>query len=338
MVSNRTTRTVLAWTLAVAGSAAAVAWAQPAPGGAGGGGRGRERPPRQQAPTTLPAASVVIEVRGEYRYVTSNGLPDHVPGRFPNRNNPNAISPQEYHFRMPAAPVRAERRTAIRPSPFGVALNGVVFDPGTAEAWKDDPRSGWNIEAIPPKGVRSMNLGLDGSNAHVQPTGAYHYHATPEGLIERLLKDKNAKDGEVMLLVGWAADGFPIYDHHAFSDPNDASSPLKELKSSWRLRQGERPGGDRGPGGTFDGTYTQDYEFVPGSGDLDESNGRTGVTPEFPGGTYYYVLTSEFPYIPREWTGTPDPSFIRRPGEGRRRGRDGSGPGGPGGPGGPPPR
>ena len=45
------------------------------------------------------------------------------------------------------------------------------------------------------------------------------------------------------------------------------------------------------------------------SGDLDEANGRTGVTPEFPNGTYYYVVTDEFPGIPRYFVGTPSKDF-----------------------------
>ena len=102
------------------------------------------------------------------------------------------------------------------------------------------------------------------------------------------------------------------------------------MKSSYRLKSGERPGGDAGPGGLYDGKYTPDYEFVAGSGDLDECNGRHGVTAEFPAGTYYYVITDQFPFIGRKYRGTPDASF--------RHGPPG-GPGGPGGPGrfGPPP-
>ena len=35
-------------------------------------------------------------------------------------------------------------------------------------------------------GARFQWLGTDCNNAHVQPTGAYHYHGLPEGLINRL--------------------------------------------------------------------------------------------------------------------------------------------------------
>jgi hypothetical protein len=51
---------------------------------------------------------------------------------------------------------------------------------------------------------------------------------------------------------------------------------------------------------------------VAGHGDLDEFGGRSGVTPEFPKGTYYYVMTEEYPFIPRKFKGTPDPSFSKQ--------------------------
>ncbi len=61
----------------------------------------------------------------------------------------------------------------------------------------------------------------------------------------------------------------------------------------------------------------QDWEIIEEVGDLDECNGRTGSTPEYPDGTYYYVIRDEFPFIPRNFRGTPDDSFRRR-GPGRR--------------------
>lgn len=260
----------------------------------------------------LPASQVKIEVRDGFRHITSNGIPDHAPGAFPNRGNPHAMAPQNYAFKVPAEPKVAYQPTPARGQPFGVAVNGVVFDPGTAELWRNDRR--WNTEAF----GAPMNLGLDKHNAHVQPSGAYHYHALPVGLFERLRKEETSKP---MTLVGWAADGFPIYGFFAHAKADDAKSPRKEMKSSWQLRKADRPGGDDGPGGKPDGTYTADWEYVAGSGDLDECNGRVGVTPEFPTGTYYYVITDQFPFIPRMYRGMPDESFQRRgPGRDQRPG------------------
>jgi len=125
-----------------------------------------------------------------------------------------------------------------------------------------------------------------------------------------------------MLLIGYAADGFPIYAEYGHTKADDASSPLKKLRPSYNLKKGNRPKGDDGPGGKYDGTFVQDYEFAKGGGDLDECNGRTGVTPEYSDGTYYYVVTDSFPFIPRFFRGTPDSSFERRMGPP---------PGGPGG-------
>ena len=47
------------------------------------------------------------------------------------------------------------------------------------------------------------------------------------------------------------------------------------------------------------GAFTQDFEYVEGLGDLDQCNGRFGVTPEFPKGIYYYMVTDEFPFFSR---------------------------------------
>jgi hypothetical protein len=238
---------------------------------------------------------VSIEVRGEYRYIESNGLPNHKHGTFPNPANPNSLLPQSHAFRVPADPRAAPAITPVGMRPFGVALNGVPFDPGAAEFWNDDPRSGWQYEAMSGK----RDLGLDRSNAHVQPSGAYHYHGLPLGLISRW-------DGKAMLLVGYAADGFPIYAEYGHRDPNNAFSPLEKVRPSYWLKAGTRPGG---PGGAHDGSFVQDYEYVPRAGTLDECNGRVGVTPEHPAGIYHYYVTEEFPFIPRCWRGTPDESF-----------------------------
>jgi hypothetical protein len=262
-------------------------------------------------------SEVKITVENGMRIIRANGIPDHNTGPFPNDSNPNTISPQKYEFRVPAEPKAADKPTPYRMHSFGVAVNGVVFDPFAAEWWNGDRN--WQYE---PMANGSGFLGVDASHAHVQPSGAYHYHAIPTALVY-ILGDGKDK----MVLVGWAADGFPIYNPVGYTDPKDAKSPLKRLKSSYRIKQGNRPDG---PGGAYDGKFVADYEYVPGLGDLDECNGIEGVTPEYPKGIYHYVLTDDFPFIPRLYRGTPDPSFERR----GPRFAGGQGPGGPGGPGG----
>jgi hypothetical protein len=251
--------------------------------------------------TQIGTNRVAISVTGGERIINANGWPDHEPGKFPRPGNPNSIAFQNYNFHLPACAEIASHPTPIGHSLFGVALNGVPFDPGTAEFWNRDPRSGWNYEAK----SGFINLGLDENNAHVQPSGAYHYHGLPTGLVLRL-----SRDGSKMVMVGYAADGFPIYASYGYERANDPNSDLKKMHSSYRLKNGKRP---NGPGGAYDGKFTADFEYVKGSGDLDECNGRFGVTPEFPQGTYHYYITDEFPWISRLWRGTPDQTFIKHP-------------------------
>ena len=259
--------------------------------------------------------SVRIFDDGLYRYVQANGIPNHSTGQFPGPGNPNTISEQQYQFRMPLNPTYGKLTTPLTMSPFGVAVNGVPFDPYANEFWNRDHSSGWQYEAM----YLGPRLGIDQNNAHVQPNGAYHYHGIPTGLMQRLGGLNRP------LLIGYAADGFPIYGPFGYRDPNNAHSPVVKLRSSFRVKHGTRPSG---PGGAYTGEFVQDYEYVEHHGDLDDCNGRRGVTPEYPRATYYYVITDAYPYIPRGFKGIPDSTFLRGP---RASGRSGRGPGGGGG-------
>jgi len=238
--------------------------------------------------------------------IRSNGLPDHDTGDFPNSGNPNSISEQDIIKTFTLTPTLAPSITPSAGIEFGIALNGILFEPLTAEYWNNDPSSGWNLE------WSTNPLGFDFNNAHVQPDGTYHYHGSPTSLLSMV-------NGKAQTLIGFAADGFPIY--------------IENLKSSYRIKSGIRPDG---PGGTYDGTYVQDYEYIDGLGDLDECNGISGTTPEYPNGIYYYVVTEEFPSIGRCHSGIPNDSFRKGPGIGQGPGSGGP-PGGQG-PGLPPPR
>jgi hypothetical protein len=228
--------------------------------------------------TTYFLDNVETTFDAEYVHVISNGLPDHETGEFPSKGNPNTISEQNYEFSIPLTPIKTEVMTTVKEP--GYAINGVKMDPGTAERWGcnipcdptnvDSSLPVWSIEAI----QEEMDLGLDYSNAHVQPTGAYHYHGIPVGLLDEKISYQ---------LVGWAMDGFPMYVDTSY-----------ELTSGYALKEGERLDG---PLGEYDGTYTQDYEYV--GGDLDQCNGAEIVTSEFAQGTYAYILTDTFPFIPR---------------------------------------
>lgn len=253
-------------------------------------------------------------VSGTNKIFTSNSIPSHKVGLFGSVSgsiNPNAISEQSLSLNVPANPVAASNYKPLLDIAnktlyeFGILLNGVELDPVAAEPFPHkgsmDPEANWewNLEAL------NVAIGLDCNNAHVQPTGKYHYHSSPVGYLASLGTLTNK-----MTLVGYAADGFPVYYKYAYSSATNSSSAVVAMTSSFRLKSGTRPGdGVTAPNGTYNGVYSNDYEYVSGLGTLDIANGRTGVTPEYPSGTYYYIITEEFPSIPRYFRGTPSTSF-----------------------------
>ena len=237
---------------------------------------------------------------GTLRTMTGNGIPDHP---VTDGNFATPISAQSLSLTMALAPaLNGSTVTDLPKMASGYVLNSVKLDPGTdgscasmatgtgngAGCVAINGRDPWTLEAI----GGAFQFGTDSSNAHVQPNGQYHYHGAPEGYLTRLGK------GQAMTLVGFAVDGFPIYARWGYSSAGNAASAIKAMQPSWRKKAA--PDAGRPSTSVFPmGTFTQDYEYAAGSGDLDECNGRTGVTPEFPGGIYHYFITDSYPYIQR---------------------------------------
>ncbi len=264
--------------------------------------------------TSTTENQVCFSISSGLRNITSNQYPDHSTGRFPNAD----VTPTSYDVTVPIAPsvsgVTYVYSEDQGPKPnlknfwkFGIASNGLGFNPMGLKPW-ENPNTGeqnWEWQA---KVTDEGETDLDEYGAHVTSVGVYHYH----GDVVALVDEDGSRHSRI---YGFAADGFPVYYKYGFTDANDATSSIKELRSSYQLKSGARPGdGNSAPDGNYDGTYIQDFEYVEGLGDLDECNGRTGVTPEFPDGTYYYVITADFPKIPNCFKGTPDDTFAIGPG------------------------
>lgn len=236
-----------------------------------------------------------ISVDGDFCVFRSNSIPNH------DFNDGSAwfataVSSVDREYRVPM-----ETYFASDPTPItlqfdnAILLNGVKVDLlaaacyGVADGrigcndieqpWRLDPMSGNN------------EFGTDLHNAHTQPDGTYHYHGNPNALFDTTGQMESP-------VIGFAADGFPIFG--SFINDNGV---VRAVSSSYRLRAGSRPAGNGSPGGTYDGTYIDDYEFVAGSGDLDQCNGmmRTGV--------YGYYVTDSYPWLMACFQGTPDSSF-----------------------------
>lgn len=242
---------------------------------------------------------------GTNRTLTSTGLPAHPVGTFPNPGNPNTITAQSISASFTLTPTMGNGNTYIG-GPGGVTVytrQGVKFDPGTGGACPDsatqlsdcDLGNGtgqWRIEAL---SQDVFDFGADDNNAHVQPTGEYHYHGLPEGILTAEGVDSaNPR----MILIGWAQDGYPVYARYCYTDAMDAGSALKVCEGSFEVdtvADTGRPSVSLAPLGAFQ----SDWNYVAGSGDLDDCNGRTGVTPEFPDGIYYYMATDDYPFFSR---------------------------------------
>lgn len=245
------------------------------------------------------------------RTVAGNGIPDHVVN---TGNFATPISVQNIVVNFTLSPTSTGGVSGPVMNP-GYAINSVKLDPGTAgtcmsTATGTAPGAGcvaangqdpWRLEAL----GGAFAFGTDESNAHVQPNGQYHYHGMPEGIINKLNK------GQAMTLVAFAIDGFPIYARYGYTDATSATSPIKVMRGSWQKKS--TPDAGRPSVATFPmGTFTQDYLYVAGSGELDECNGRTGVTPEYPNGTYHYYITDTYPYIQRCMKGRLGPVSAAR--------------------------
>ena len=222
-----------------------------------------------------------VTILGNDRVMVTNSLPNHKTGVFPNQGNPNSISAQNITYTFPLNPKYTGESQWMREP--GVALNGIKFEPQTAEVVVCETGENYRVEAI----QNVIDLGLDFNHAHVQPTGTYHYHGTPTSMIEKF------DTGEDLVHIGFAHDGFPMY-----------YSKSGKYKPSYKLLEGNREGEDctyDNPmehmdislGGHHDGTYGSDYEYVDTYGDLDECN---GITID---GKYMYFVTNEFPYVGR---------------------------------------
>jgi hypothetical protein len=232
------------------------------------------------------ATMTTVTVADGVRTIVSNALPDHAVGEFPNPGNPNTISEQDVSYEYPADPVYVgSATTAMTP---GVAVNGVKFEPGTAETVTCESGETFRVEAL----QDIYDLGLDFNNAHVQPTGEYHYHG-----ISELLANAYSTDDD-LVHVGFAADGFLMY-----YSKSGAYSPSYSLSTD--ARSGTDCVGSMALGGDAvevegtmaDGTYASDWQYSDANGDdnlyLDECNG-TEIA-----GTYAYVITDEYPFISR---------------------------------------
>ncbi|MEP3889736.1 MAG: sulfatase-like hydrolase/transferase [Hellea sp.] len=238
-------------------------------------------------------ASIETITSGNMCTLSSNSIPNH-DFNDGESSFANAVGEVAKVYNIPANPVIAANTTPLDRINNAVLLNGVkvdilsagCFGVGDGRTGCTDPNAPWRYDPMhSPNGFQ-----VDKSNAHAQPNGGYHYHGPPPVA--------NGDSDTVSGVIGYAADGFPIFGPY-FND----GGVIRRAESSFRLKSGTRPTGSNDPGGTYDGQFRADYEYVSGLGDLDQCNGMTVD------GQYRYHVTNAFPYILSCFSGTPDVSF-----------------------------
>ena len=234
-------------------------------------------------------ANIAIKTTKLFRYIKINSVLDMSLIGFPRAANKGAPESQRYTLRTPLNPLYAKYlpgQSQHTELPFGIALNGVLITRGPDEYWRI------NNHPI------SKNT---------------------------LLKMRQRK---LPTLIGYAADGFPIYGPYGYKLAEDSKSGLIELRTSYKLKKRSRIPPDNktnetknlGTASSADTPSTEkqkakptiEYEYIEKLGDLDDYNGRSGVTSEYPNGTYYYVIRNSYPFIPLALREEPDKTFRPR--------------------------
>ncbi len=250
----------------------------------------RPNRPRQSAPTqTVASENSSMAVMGERRCMTTDSMPNHPAGPF---RNGTEVKPNWIELCVPLNPVKNSVASPLGGA-MGVALNGIQFKPRTSGYFDPSAKRGnstqgdknWSFDIASAPNQR----GLDLNNAHVGKVDSYHYHSIPVTLIENL-----KGQGQTNTLIGYAADGFEM---HYVGD---------QVSSGYKLKSGTRPS-NPGPGGTYDGTYNEDFEFTSTATALDKCN--MGLL----NGRQVYFITNQYPFVPRCLWGEVSEDFIRSP-------------------------
>lgn len=280
-------------------------------------------------------------------YIRSSGLGSHVMGPWylnaaHTQAFPNYPTNEHVLYKIPRTPTVPATKSLNGGGPIGYFVDGVaMFNSWDAYTWNatsgeaQNSSGYWNRDAFVNEGVS-----FDPNNAH-QAGGQHHYHANPPGLrylvgdhvnfnpVTKAYTESTNAATKHSPILGWVADGYPIYGPYGYSISNDASSSVRRMISGYVLRNGQngsdnltntlranlpawaqRLYGTNSAGPTDINTYPvgrymednawlgdltnaatgQKYVYGTNTFDLDEYNGRWCVTPEFPNGTYAYFV------------------------------------------------
>ncbi|MCC6373147.1 MAG: YHYH protein [Bacteroidia bacterium] len=247
----------------------------------------------------LPSNVQVVQYSSSQVYVSCSCIPGYNIG--PWTANPNLPTNQNLVHKISRNPTQntgAAIYTGL--GSIGLWSNGVViFNPKDGYFWNNTASTfsqgvtttGWNRNAKYYEGIS-----FDACLGHPAPNGAYHNHVNPTCLYS------TSNTAVHSPIIGYAFDGYPVYGAYAYTGTNGTGA-IKRMTPSYQLAaatgsvltgaNGATPASSstasttRLSGPPVNSTYPlgsmcEDYIYIPGSGDLDDHNGRFCITPEYP--------------------------------------------------------
>ncbi len=233
----------------------------------------------------IPANVQSVYYDATYAYISTTGIPSYNIG--PWTNNPNTPSNQNKIYRIKRNPTNNATHTATPFGNIGVWSNGIgIFNAKDGMSYNN--AGVWNQNALYYEGIS-----FDACLGHPAPGGNYHNHVNPSCLYNHNNSSVHSP------ILGYAFDGYPIYGAYGYASPMVAGA-LKRMVSSYVLSSNSTRANGPAVSATYpNGCFCEDYIYSAGSGDLDQYNGRTCVTPEYPGGTYAYFVTINSSGVPQ---------------------------------------
>ena len=244
-----------------------------------------------------------VDYTSNFVFVSCTCIPGYDIG--PWAGNPNTPANQDFCFRITFNPQEnTGTLTNTGLGHIGVWRNGVsIFN--AKDAFSYNNQGVWFQDAYVFEGSS-----FDACLGHPAGNGEYHHHVNPTCLYN------DSDEANHSPIVGYAFDGYPIYGAYGYSNPLDPNSAVARMQSGLQLRNissrqtladgTNLPAYQYGPTVNSQypiGSFIEDYEYIEGSGDLDEHNGRFCITPDYPEGIYSYFITIDdyldpvYPYI-----------------------------------------
>lgn len=172
--------------------------------------------------------------------ITSTDLPDSatlLAGTFPNRFNTNYIIEQELDFTIPyrgGLDVQGDHASKILETGFiGMTLPGIVIN-GASNGWYvPGTNSEWHYDTN-----FALINGQDLYGGYPDEGGKYNYRdsqfitSNAWGNVSGFTSGYVGTDGHSKI-IGFAADGYPIYGPHGYLNPSDSSSGVVRMRSSY---------------------------------------------------------------------------------------------------------